>query len=61
MDATNSPTTDPTALVRQLDPTAIRERLDNLDAERKALLVLLRAALRFQPVKDDRGIKRERK
>ena len=37
---------DPAELVRQLDPIAIRHRLDAIDRERQALLVLLRAALR---------------
>lgn len=46
MDATHPPLTDPVALVRQLDAGAIRKRLDDLDRERGALLVLLRAALR---------------
>jgi hypothetical protein len=43
MDATHS-ITDPVALVRDLDAEAIRRRLDDLDRERSALLVLLRAA-----------------
>jgi hypothetical protein len=46
MDATASPTTDPVELVRQLDADTIRARLDELDRERDALRVLLRAALR---------------
>jgi hypothetical protein len=46
MDATHPPSTDAAALVRQLDPTTIRERIDTLDRERKALFVLLRAAVR---------------
>jgi len=37
---------DPAALVRQLDPDAIRDRLDEIDREREALKVLLLAALR---------------
>ena len=37
---------DPTELVRQLDARLIRERIDALDRERQALMVLLRAALR---------------
>jgi hypothetical protein len=57
MDPTAS--TDPAALVRQLDPDSIRERIDAIDRERKALLVLLRAARRAQadrlaPRKEDR-------
>lgn len=39
---------DPLALVQQLDRDAIRARLDALDRERSALLVLLRAAQRMQ-------------
>jgi hypothetical protein len=45
MDATNT-TTDLAALINQLDADVIRQRLDTLSRERKALLVLLRAALR---------------
>jgi hypothetical protein len=48
MDAT-IPTTDPAALLRQLDPDTIRERIDALDRERAALMVLLRAAMRAHP------------
>jgi hypothetical protein len=48
MDA-KPPITDPVSLVRQLDPVAIRQRLDDLDRERAALLVLLRAAQRAHP------------
>jgi hypothetical protein len=39
---------DPVALVRQLDAAAIRSRLEDLDRERAALLVLLRAAQRVE-------------
>jgi hypothetical protein len=39
---------DPVLLVNSLDPDAIRERLDALDRERGALMVLLRAALRVR-------------
>lgn len=48
MDTSTVPT-DPVTLVRQLDPEAIRERLNTLDRERQALLVLLRAANRAKP------------
>ena len=48
MDATDPILTDPVQLVRQLDATVIRERIDQLDREREALLVLLRSALRTQ-------------
>jgi hypothetical protein len=47
---TNAPAPyDPVALVRDLDAAAIRQRLNDLDRERSALLVLLRAAQRAQP------------
>ncbi|MBA4189473.1 MAG: hypothetical protein C0467_15895 [Planctomycetaceae bacterium] len=39
---------DPVALVRQLDADKIRERLSEMQRERAALLVLLRASLRRQ-------------
>jgi hypothetical protein len=48
MDAMPSLPTDPVTLVRQLDADAIRNRLDDLDRERAALMVLLRAAQRAQ-------------
>ena len=37
---------DPVALIRQLDPASIERRLDEIEAEREALIVLLRAARR---------------
>ncbi len=40
------PETDPLKLVRQLDAEVIRLRIADLDRERDALLVLLRAAQR---------------
>jgi len=46
MDATRPTLTDPVELVRRLDAGVIRSRLDDLDRERAALLVLLRAARR---------------
>jgi hypothetical protein len=46
MDATNLSPTDPVALLSQLDADAIRQKLGAIDRERKALLVLLRAAIR---------------
>jgi hypothetical protein len=46
MDANHPPLANPVALVRQLDAETIRNRLDDLDRERAALLVLLRAAQR---------------
>ena len=36
---------DPTQLVRDLNADAIRERLDAIERERRALMILLRAAL----------------
>lgn len=41
--------TDPSQLVRGLNADAIRDRLDELDRERAALKVLLRAARRVTP------------
>ncbi|AWM37101.1 hypothetical protein GobsT_49800 [Gemmata obscuriglobus] len=38
--------TDPSRLIRELDVPALRARLEELDRERAALLVLVRAALR---------------
>jgi hypothetical protein len=38
-------TTDPAALVEQLDATIIRRQLAELEKKRRALLVLLRAAV----------------
>jgi hypothetical protein len=46
MDAPHGLPPDPIELVRQLDAATIRHRLDTLDRERAALLVLLRAAQR---------------
>jgi hypothetical protein len=40
--------TDPVGLIRSLDPSAIRQRIDDLDRERRALLTLLRAAIASQ-------------
>src|SRR4051812_37870967 len=47
MSNTQTLLTDPVRLVRQLDAGVIRARLDALDEERQALLVLLRAAQRI--------------
>jgi hypothetical protein len=44
MDAPTAVPTDPVALIRHLDADAIRSRLAQMEAERQALLVLLRAA-----------------
>ena len=46
---TSSIPTDAVDLVRHLDPDAIRQRIDAIDAERDALMVLLRAARRARP------------
>lgn len=54
MDATKSLPADPIMLVNQLDAEAIRNRIDDLDRERDALLVLLRAAQRAKR-KEARG------
>lgn len=48
MDAMQILPTDPIELVRKLDAEVIRSRLDDLNREREALLVLLRAAQRLQ-------------
>jgi len=48
MSATPISSTDPVSIVQQLDAEAIRARIDALDRERAALLVLLRAALRIR-------------
>ncbi len=48
MDAVHQPPADPVELIRQLNPEVIRNRMDELDRERAALLVLLRAAQRAQ-------------
>ncbi len=40
----NSPPDDPIEIVRQLDLDTIENRLDEMERERAALLVLLRAA-----------------
>jgi hypothetical protein len=47
METPRSPT-DPLTIVRDLDAEAIRQRIDELDAERQALMVLLRAAQRME-------------
>ncbi len=40
-----TPQTDVVELVNNLDTNAIRDRMDNIDREREALKILLRAAL----------------
>lgn len=47
--------TDPVQLLHDLDEDSIRERIDAIDRERQALIVLLRAAIRGGR---DRGGKR---
>jgi hypothetical protein len=47
METPRTPT-DPLTVVRSLDAKAIRKRIDDLDAERQALMVLLRAAQRME-------------
>ncbi len=42
--------TDPKQLIRELDASTIRTRLGELERERQALLVLLRAAKRAKPI-----------
>jgi hypothetical protein len=48
MDAITTLPDDPVQLVRRLDAETIRNRIDDLDREREALMVLLRAAQRAQ-------------
>jgi hypothetical protein len=57
MENAPPPPTDPVTLVRQLDPAAIRTRLEDLSRERAALLVLLRAAQRARPDRPARQAK----
>lgn len=52
---TPTPPFDPIQLVRQLDPVLIRQRLDDLDRERDALMVLLRAAQRAARPREEKG------
>ncbi|WP_162671712.1 hypothetical protein [Gemmata massiliana] len=40
---------DPLSLIRELDVEALESRIDQLDRERQALLILLRAARRAAP------------
>jgi hypothetical protein len=49
--------TDSVELVRRLDPDELRKRIADLDEERQALVVLLRAALRrtAKPVREAAG------
>jgi hypothetical protein len=54
------PSTDPIAFVDELDPDVIRERLDDLDRQSRALRVLLRAALaRRRYGSHDQALERE--
>ncbi len=50
MDPTK-PISDPLAMVRGLDAETIRKQIDKLDAERNALMTLLRIAKRTQSSK----------
>jgi hypothetical protein len=47
---------DPVALIRQLRSDEIRQRIKTIEAERKALMVLLRAALRVDTSGDRREV-----
>jgi hypothetical protein len=50
------PLNDPHALLEQLDPAVIRTRIAELDRERAALVILLRAAdARKRAPRPDRG------
>jgi len=57
MDTTHL--TDPVELVRTLDPDSIRSRLEIMEHERSALLVLLRAALRARRPDPARATRRK--
>ena len=48
---THTPTalSDPVAVIRQIDPDDVRRRLEALEEDRRALLILLRAALIVSP------------
>jgi hypothetical protein len=59
MSTASLPTADPIVLVQQLDADVIRERLEALDREREALLVLLRAALRMRRERAREPIRQE--
>lgn len=54
MDAPATSPPDPVAIIRQIDAAVIRERLDAMERERQALLVLLRAANRARRPDDTR-------
>jgi hypothetical protein len=56
---TTTPLTDAAAIVESLDVEAIRDRLDELDRQSRALRVLLRSALARQREADRR--ERDRK
>ncbi len=59
MNATSPLPNDPVALVRQLDAEAISNRIRDLDSERDALMVLLRAAQRKRRDESARGKKQK--
>ena len=48
MDPSTDSQRDVTTVIRGLDPQNITRRIEAIDSERKALMVLLRAALRFK-------------
>jgi hypothetical protein len=48
MTGTPNIPTDPIAIIQQLHSATIRERIESLDRERQALMVLLRAAQRME-------------
>lgn len=57
MDTKTTLPADPVTLVRQLDAELIRTRIQDMDRERDALLVLLRAAQRAERPKPLRKAK----
>jgi hypothetical protein len=54
---TTPPSADPVEILRRLDVESLRARLDQIDAERAGLQVLLRAALqtRRKALREGRG------
>jgi hypothetical protein len=64
MDETPTPTPTPDTaaadLLRQLTPTTLRARLNELDAERAVVLTLLRSAAARERVLARKGVPHER-
>ena len=49
---TTKPSPDPVRIINDLDPAEIVRRIDSIDRERAALMVLLRAARRARQPRD---------